>query len=260
MATKQQAQKSQAKPAANVPALSKSFAITTEAPSFIDPSKNRGAENVGVEDIIVPRLELIQGLSPAVKRGDPKHIPGCQLGQMNNSVTRELYGDSVLVVPVYYIKQWLVWRDQKKGGGFAGAFDTQAEAEARAKQEGGEKEGWQALDTPQHLCLLLNQSTGKVEELMISLPRTKAKVSRGWNSMMRMAGGDTFARVYKITTAEETSKQGQQYYNFVIQQVGFAPEFVYKQAEELYKRIASGARKVVMDTSDLDDDAGHGEM
>lgn len=248
--------KGSAKPAqqakSNVPAVrTKSFDIVEQQPDYIATNAARGAENVGVEDIVIPRLELIQSQSPAVKRNDPKFIKGAELGMLNNSVTRELYGDIVYVVPVYYTKQWLVWRDQKKGGGFAGAYDTQAEAQARADKEGGAKDGWEALDTPQHLCLLMNKETGRLEEIMISLPRTKAKVSRAWNSMMRMAGSDTFSRVYKIATAEETNKQGQTYFNYVISPVGFPPEFVYREAEALYKRIASGDRRVVMDTSGL---------
>lgn len=249
MATKQVKTQKQA---TTVPATQKSFEISQSAPDYFDPTKQRGAEGVGVEDVIIPRLELIQGLSPALKKNDPKYIPGAEMGMMNNSVTRELYGDSVLVVPVFYMKQWLVWKDQKRGGGFAGAYDSPTEAQTRADEEGGKKEGWEVLDTPQHLCLLLNQQTGKAEEIMISLPRTKAKVSRAWNSMMRLAGGDTFARVYKVTSAEETNKQGQQYYNFVITPVGFAPEWVYRQAEDLYKRIISGKRKVVVDMEGAD--------
>lgn len=235
-----------------VPAVRKGFEITTgDVPDYINTGSQRGSEQVGMEDIVIPRLELVQSSSPCLKRNDPKYVQGAQIGQLINSVTRELYGDSVLVVPVYYVKQWLVWRDQKQGGGFAGAFDTSAEAQARAEQEGGADAGWEPIDTPQHMCLLLNVNTGKPEEIMVSMPRTKAKTSRAWNSMIRLAEGDRFSRVYKITTAEETSKAGQQYQNFVVTQAGYPPKWVYEAAETLYKRIASGQRRVVMDVEGM---------
>ncbi len=224
--------------------------VQDQVPDYIRQDSQRGSENVGTEDIVIPRLEVIQGLSPAVKRGDPKYIQGAQAGMLTNSVTRQLYGDSVTVVPLFFTKQWLVWRDQSKGGGFAGAYDTQQEAEARVTKEGGEKEGWAALDTPQHLCLLINPETHEAEEIMVSMPRTKAKISRQWNSMIRLAGGDRFSRAYTFGTALEKNDKGD-YYNLTVALAGFPSKDVYVKAEELYKRIASGARKVVMHTDDI---------
>lgn len=231
--------------------------VQDQVPDYIRQESNRGSENVGTEDIVIPRLEVIQGLSPAVKRGDPKYIQGAQAGMLTNSVTRQLYGDNVTVVPVYYTKQWLVWRDQSKGGGFAGAYETQQEAQARADKEGGEKEGWGCIDTPQHLCLLINPESHDCEEIMVSMPRTKAKISRQWNSMIRLAGGDRFSRAYTFGTALEKNDKGD-FYNLTVTLTGFPTKVVYLRAEELYKRIASGARKVVMDTSDLDDHGAAG--
>jgi hypothetical protein len=195
-------------------------------------------------------------MSPAVKRNDPKFVQGAEIGMMTNSVTRELYGEEVLVVPVFYTKQWLVWKDKKQGGGFFGAYDTPEDGNARARQEGGTGAGVEAIDTPQHLCLLLNNKTGSVDEIMIPLARTKAKVSRNWNSLIRLGDGDRFSRVYRIKTVEETNQKGD-FYNFSIESVGFPPQPIFKRAEELYERIASGSKKVVMHVdAEADEDSG----
>lgn len=89
------------------------FAVTDDIPEFLKKGSNRGAENVGSEDVIIPRIELIQALSPARKKSDPAYIEGADEGMMFNNVTRELYGLEVMVVPVYYQKQFLVWKDRK---------------------------------------------------------------------------------------------------------------------------------------------------
>lgn len=225
-----------------------------DKPDYIK-DEQRGSENVGQEDIIIPRLEIIQALSPQVKPGDAKYIEAAKPGMLVNSVSQQLYGKEAIVVPVVYVKQWLVWMKRKdkngKGlpGGFFGAFNTPEEAKDRMEQEGGDANNIEVLDTPQHLCLLLDYNTGKTEEVMISMPRTKAKISRQWNSLVRMAGGDRFARAYRIGTAMEKNKNGEDYMNYTVAQLGFPNKAVYLKAEALYKMMEAG-RAVTMDVTD----------
>jgi hypothetical protein len=233
-----------------------------ETPDYIK-NEQRGSENVGVEDIIIPRLEIIQALSPQVKRGDAKYIDAAKPGMLVNSVSQELYGESVVVIPIVYQKQWLVWgrrkyidesgREQKSEGGFFGAFNSPEEAkdrvESEVKDNGTNPRSLEVLDTPSHLCLLLNFGTGKTEEVMVSMPRTKAKVSRQWNSLVRMAGGDRFSRAYKVSAVMEKNKQGDDYINFNVTQLGFPSKAVYEKAEGLYKQMQAG-RAVTMDVSE----------
>ena len=75
--------------------------VTNEIPDFMKQG-NRGAENVGTDDMIIPRIELIQALSPVRKKSDPAYIEGAEEGMLYNNVTRTLYGTEVTVVPVYY--------------------------------------------------------------------------------------------------------------------------------------------------------------
>lgn len=210
----------------------------------------RGSENVGTEDLVIPRLEVIQTTSPAMDPKDGGYIKGATPGMLTNSVTNQLYGNEVFVVPVHYSKQWLVWKDRQKGGGFFGAYPTPDEANDRAEQEGGKKAGVEAIDTPTHLCLLVNRETGAVDEIIISMPRTKAKVSRQWNSIIRMAGGDRFARVYRIMTAQEENAKGK-YFNFVVSQSGYPSKPLFTKAESLFESISKG-RTIKMDTKGYD--------
>lgn len=216
-------------------------------PEYIRQGDARGNENVTVDDLVIPRLEIIQGLSPAVKRGDPGFIKGAAPGMFINSVTRELYGEEVAVIPVHYSMQYLVWRDRKLAsdlkisadGGFFGSYQTRQEAQARADQEGGEKKAVIVVDTPTHLCLLLNNRSGKAEEIMIPMPRTKSKISRQWNSMIRLAGGDRFSRVYKLTADLQKNDKGD-FYNYKVELLGFPSKELYLQAEALYEAVTSG--------------------
>jgi len=131
--------------------------VTNEIPDFLKQG-NRGAENVGTDDMIIPRIELIQALSPVRKKSDPAYIEGAEEGMLYNNVTRTLYGTEVTVVPVYYTKQFLVWKDRKAGGGgsngFRGAFASKELAD-RAIAELAE-EALEVSDTAQHFVLVRN--------------------------------------------------------------------------------------------------------
>lgn len=242
--------------AVHQPAEDSLVLVQDQMPDFLQEKigeQARGSENVTTDDIVIPRLEMVQGLSPAIKEGDPGFIEGAKMGHLFNSVTRQMYGKEVHVVPVFYTKQWLVWKDRKLSGGqggFFGAYPNSQEAQDRADQEGGSDAGIVIIDTPQQLCLLLNPATGDVEEVMMSMPRTKAKISRQWNSMIKLAGGDRFSRVYKVTTTMEKNPKGD-YYNYAISQVGFPSKELYDRAEALYTAVQSGIRAVVMDANDL---------
>jgi len=212
----------------------------------------RGSEHVAIEDLVIPRLEVVQALSPAVKDGDPGFIQGARPGMLTNSVTRQLYGTEVFVVPVHYTKQFLVWKERKAGGGFFGAFATPEDAKGRIATIEGDKSQIMVIDTPQHLCLIVTD--GKAEKIMIPMPRTKAKISRQWNTFVSLAGGDRFARVYRVGVQMQKNQKGD-FYNYTIAQSGFPAQRLYKHAEDLYTQIASGERNVRMDVTGYD--AGH---
>lgn len=233
--------------------------FTEERPEYLSGA-SRGNENVTMDDLMIPRLEIVQGLSPAVKRGDPGYIEGAKLGDLINSATRETYGDFVYIVPVHFSVQHLVWKMRayqdsngrviNSDGGFFGAYATDWEAQKRAIEEGGLQNGVEVMATPQHLCLLINTVTNSIEELIVSMPRTKAKVSRNFNTLVKIAGGDRFSRVYKLGTELQKNAKGD-FYNYSVKIQGFPSKEVYDKAEQLYLAINSGEKQVLMDTSDL---------
>lgn len=237
-----------------------------DTPDYIKKDSQRGSENVKAEDLVIPRLEIVQATSPAVKEGDPGYIENARPGMLFNSVTRRLYGKETFIIPVHYTKMWLVWKKRKDSqgraleGGFLGAFGNPDEANDKMQAEikaGLNADHVEIIDTPQHLCLLVDAGAGgqgDVAEIMLSMARTKAKVSRQFNSMIKLAGGDRFSRVYRIGTQMEKNPKGD-YYNYVVAACGHPAKALYDRAEKLYTAVSSGERRVVADTRDLDGDA-----
>jgi len=212
------------------------FAVTT-APDYIKQGAARGSEEVKSSDMVLPRLEIVQALSPIKELNQDARD-----GLLFNSVTQEIIGDHAYFVPVYFRLEYLIWKDQDQGGGFFGSFPTLEQAEERKATEvrnGENPEHLEIVDTPVHYGLRITPE-GEKEQIVISMAKTKSKVSRKWNAMIQIAGGDRFGRVYKLSSFTDENKKGQKFKNFVVQPAGFPPKAVYEEAERLYTAFRSG--------------------
>lgn len=212
----------------------------------------RGSEDVGAEDLVIPRIEVIQGLSKARNKKDDAYIEGAEEGMLYNNVTRVLYGESITVCPVFFRKEWLLWRDVDLGGGFGGAYPDMGSAQL-ALQTQEKPEEWEIIDTNQHFVLVVNED-GTTEEAVISMAKTKAKCSRQWNSLVRINGGPRFSRLYEIRGIAEQNKVGQEYYSLGVKNLSFVTPEIFAHAERVYELVKSGAATVDRST---DDDFNH---
>jgi hypothetical protein len=79
------------------------------------------------------------------------------------------------------------------------------------------------------------------------MSKSKMKVNRQLNTMIRMAGGDRFERAYKIGSVVDANKAGEEYMNLSVKQLGFVSEPIYRAAEQVYEAISSGAKDVNRD-------------
>lgn len=221
--------------------------VLTDRPDHIKTGK-RGSEQIGLDDLTIPRLDVIQDLSPQRKRNRPEYIEGADSGMLFNSVSGKLYGDSIIFVPVFFRKEWIIWGDRKKDHeGFFGAYPSEQEAfEALSEREDADR--CEVVKTDQQFGLIVDpESTGndpQVEEVVISMSKSKAKVSRRLNSILQMADDDRFARMFEVAAIEDTNASNQSFYNLSIRQLGFCPEALYNVAEEMYNQISSGVKDV----------------
>jgi hypothetical protein len=76
-----------------------------------------GLENVTASDLIIPRLAILQDLSPQVKKTKPEYIEGAQVGDICDVGTSELFEPPLIFLPVHYVKQWLEWAPRASGKG-----------------------------------------------------------------------------------------------------------------------------------------------
>lgn len=229
------------KPSTTVANPIKSEVVTNEVPDYIKKGSGRGSEEVSTNDMVLPRLEIVQALSPIKELN-----PDAREGMLFNSVTQTIYGDHVYFIPVYFRVEHLIWKAQSEGGGFFGSFPTNEQAQVRLNEEvanGESVDDLEIVDTPVHFGLLVDPDTNNVEQVVVSMAKTKAKVSRKFNALIQIVGGDRFARVYKISSYTDENKKGQKYKNFAVQPAGYPAKEAYHKAEALYEMFRLGTVK-----------------
>jgi hypothetical protein len=215
-------------------------------------------------EVSIPFLGILQPLSPQLNPSMPTFIEGSKVGQIFNSVTKELY-DTVDVVVAYAKRSFIEWVPRSAGGGFRGEYGPEKEPEydklltaARAKRAAAnEKENGRAIlpnnnelvDTRSFFVLRLVEEGGLAQPAVVSMSSTQTKVARDWLQMMNMYQPiglppkryPLFAGVYRLSTRQRQNAAGF-WYVFNPARLGFNnnPDLV-SQALAFRENILGGA-------------------
>lgn len=183
-----------------------------------DGEQRKGMGTLGQADILVPRLVLAQSSSPERKRGNPKLIDGLEEGQFFNSVTKEVYGESLRVVNLYYYRSRIRWAGDEIGSGIKcssqdgvtgigdpGGACLQCPFAQFSKEERPE------CNLFANFPLLVLDEDGNFEPTNVivyplkSIALTEAKK---WNSLVTIRNTHRFAGVYKLTAVADHRTSG----------------------------------------------------
>lgn len=228
-----------------VVAAPNNMGLAEQMPEWLQKG-NAGSEEVSAKDMILPRVDVLQALSPQIKKSDPNCIEGAEQGKIFNTVTGEIYGDSITFVPVMFRKEFVVWKLRKAGGGFVAAFKTMDEANACVAGLPNPADH-EAVESHQHFAMLLTEHGP--EEAVFSMTKSKLKVSRALNTLVQIAGVDRFAKAYRVDAIEASSDKGD-FWSFKVHPAGFVDKATYDRGQALYEMIKAGAADV--DRSDAD--------
>lgn len=177
-----------------------------------------GLETVTAADMLVPRLVVLQALSPQLKRSESSYIPGAEEGMICDVGTGELFPEGVLFLPVLYKKNWLEWVPRKSGGGLANIHDDPSVLDQCQRDEKNRPvmpNGNTISETAQFFGLNLTASR---RPCFIPMASTQLKKARKWITLatgekLKRADGSEFVaplfyRSYQLTTAQESNSEG----------------------------------------------------
>ncbi len=227
-----------------------------------DGKEIRGLEEVGANEMVVPRLTLTQGVTPQRQRSDPRYIPGLEEGQFFNSLTKQIYGDRVVVTPMFFRKTRIYFKDINEGGGLIcrapHGNDCQLNNGGPCLHSAWGKDGQSPACTEfyNYPCLLYPTR----ELIVVSLKVTGIRAGREWNSMMRFRGADPFAGIYELKAVPARNKTGQTYFTYQIsnakEEGGWVSAEQFQENEKMYKLLTEqfAAGTATVDESTLSDE------
>lgn len=238
----------------------------------LEADAGAGTEQVGARDVAMPFLGLLQQMSPQLDRTSGKRIEGAEAGTLFNTLTNELLGEEVLVVPCYFEPTLIEWIPREKGGGIANVYsDDDPIAKSAKRKEGSGAEvlpnGNDLVRTAQHYCLLVDPETGAFQRIMVSLSSTGLKKSRLWNSLMlniqlpRKTGGTfnpaSFSHLYKLRVVPEKNNKGS-YFNLQPELVGpVSDPALYAEAKRFSELVKNGSIRAKPERDEAAEAAGH---
>lgn len=201
-----------------------------------------GKEDTRQDELAIPFLNLLQGLSPEVTEGNAKFNPDARPGMFCKSTTGELIPgkEGFAFLPVLRDPCYVQWRPDR--GGFVARHDRDSDVVKQAKlaadndeanlrvtrvevdeETGKRTEVEDVLDRTVYLYgLILEQREGGGWEalslVVISFTGTKLKQYRRWysaiNESKRTKNAPLFANLVKIVAVQEQNRKGQTFYNF----------------------------------------------
>jgi hypothetical protein len=193
---------------------------TADRDDFFGAQAGAGFENVTAADMIVPRLTILQALSPQLKKGKPEYIEGAEEGDIVDVGTGDLFKGPILFLPVYYRKDYLEWAPRNSGKGLVEIHSDAAILDQTTKNERGQpclSNGNYIAETAQFFGF--NLSTPDRRRCFIPMTSTQLKKARKLITLAtseKLKRGDgteytppLFYRAYELGTAHETNSQGE---------------------------------------------------
>ena len=192
-----------------------------------------GMEAVRAADMLVPRLAILQALSPQLSQRKAEFIPGAAAGMIADLGTDELFPDGVQFLPVMYAKNYLEWAPRDTGRGLV-AIHTDPSILDQCTHDDRRRaimpSGNYIAETAQFFGLNLSANR---RWCFVPMASTQLKKARRWvtlakGELLKRADGSEFVaplfyRSYGLTTAYESNNDGE-WHGWVITRGPSLPE------------------------------------
>lgn len=144
---------------------------------------------VGLKDIAIPYLYLLQSNSPQTNADHPKYIKGAAAGMFyltNLELVYEGREVGLDFIPCYFEPLITEWTPRESGGGLIASHDVESDIMSKAKpNERGQlflPNGHQLIDTAYHYVLVKRPDSESWIQAIMPMKSTALKVSRRMNS------------------------------------------------------------------------------
>lgn len=232
-----------------------------------------GQEGMSKDDMMIPRLTILQQMSPQVNKRDGAYVEGAEPGFiLDNVANMAIDGEKgITVVPISYRRAHIEWKADR-GGLVADHGPDSACLENCTRGGRGEyltDEGNEIVPTGEYFVFIVDENG--YTPALLSMAKSQLKKARQWNSMMNrlmIQVGDKkvnpamFWTSYQLTTVPEENDQGSWFgwsikMNHDAQSGGIIANHpmgkdIYLAARDFKSQVAAGEVKVSAESADDD--------
>lgn len=225
------------------------------------------------EEIILPRITLLQNLSDAVTKGNPKKIEGAEAGDLLEVITETVYKaeTGILFVPVKMFVSYIEWEGEPKGK-IINNYGDDATFYIQQKNAGKINTKGKVIGTAPNRTIekninyygyILNEKNNETSPVLIPFSKTKVKIAQKFNTMILSKKIDgknlpPFSYIYRIFSVLEQNEKGS-WANYKVENHKSLFELekevalrIYNDAKKDRKAFEEGQKKINMSFDDED--------
>lgn len=241
--------------------------VLATVPEFMKGLAGAGTENLGAADVEVPRIKLLQALSPEVQEGDFK------ANTFFHTVAEESLGSEVEIIPVFIEQSFILWRPRNSGGGILarsmdGIHWTPAVGEFDVKLNSGKQVKWklaptvaasgladwgssdpddpnsQPAATRMYNVVVVMPDFVSLSPAVLTMQRSAIKVARKFIGRLRLSNAPAFGQKFIMSGVKDSSTAGE-FFNFKFTPNGLVEDRVtFDLCRELYEAFRKKGVKV----------------
>ena len=219
----------------------------------------KGFEDEQEDDMIIPRVKIVQTLSPERKEGEADE------GDIINSLTKEKLNDKVFV-PVFKFNNNIEWIPRDEGGGIAcsardGKHGVTADGEellckqCKRNEFDNTKKGKEAIPKCTKYINFFGFMSGERIPIILSFAKTNFKEGKKMYSIAKVSMQNMWNNGYKLNE-KKVAKNGNEWFIITATPAGPTDEEDRQFAVELYKNFRDKALAYDMGEEGKDEAGG----
>lgn len=234
-----------------------------QVPEWMRQDAGKGTENISSADIEIPRIKLLQAISPEIEAFDEAKV-----GHFWHSISEESLGDTVKVVILLVDQRFILWKPRHEGGGILARADDgvhwnppNQKFEVQPVKGVKTKVTWETKRTVQESGLAefgssmpddpnSQPAATKMYNLLVAFPerpdlgfaivtlqRAAIKVAKKLLGKLKITQAPSYGIVFDMSSVEQEGNEGP-YRNYTFRMAGFVqdPE-MYKFLKEAHERF-----------------------
>ncbi len=185
---------------------------------FIDSAQDTLEDfQISAKEMAIPFIRILQPLSPQLEKKNEAYIDGSEAGEFFNTVSKDVYGDIIGLIPLKFERIYIEW-EPNRGGLVDYHSPENADRIAIDKSEFGKwktEEGNLVQENYVYFCLVDGHESDGI--CILSLASTAIKMAKEWNRLFttqRMDNGEIalpYYGVWDLTTVYKQNDHGNWY-------------------------------------------------